>query len=300
MKKILFICLAFLALANILNAGEIVLNPSDDMYTDLEHPAANPDQSQLWVADFNPSNHHERIMIKFDLSELQDKTVTSAVLSLSRFFSCPSSGTTSTNFYAITQDWNENTWNPHEHVAFDQNISMPYVFSGPGGGNHVEFDVDITDFLNAMIDAGMMNGFIIKSNPNQKFSKFYSKDCANPAYRPKLTVTYSDVANDDVVENIGISLKQNYPNPFSLQAIERNGATNIEFSSDKDEEINLSVFDVKGRLVKELVNGKTAKGPHTVSWDGKDYNNKNVASGIYFYRLKTSSRMTSKKIIVVK
>lgn len=79
---------------------------------------------------------------------------------------------------------------------------------------------------------------------------------------------------------------RNYPNPF-------NPETNISFSiSESMQQVNLSIYNIKGQLVKSLVNEELAAGEHNIIWNGRDQSDKPAASGIYFYRLKTASQIT--------
>ncbi|MDY0016601.1 MAG: T9SS type A sorting domain-containing protein [Candidatus Delongbacteria bacterium] len=85
------------------------------------------------------------------------------------------------------------------------------------------------------------------------------------------------------------ALYQNYPNPF-------NPVTEISFSIPETSEVDLSVYDTAGRLVRTLVNEKRTYGRHTISFDGSDLN-----SGIYFYRLQTDGRMIdAKRMLLIK
>lgn len=88
-------------------------------------------------------------------------------------------------------------------------------------------------------------------------------------------------------------LHNNYPNPF-------NPETNIVFDLAKAEEINLSVFDIQGKLVSQLASGNYTAGNHAVKWDGLDMSGNKAASGVYIYRLSTSSQQISKKMLMVK
>lgn len=75
-------------------------------------------------------------------------------------------------------------------------------------------------------------------------------------------------------------LKQNAPNPFRP-------ATTIEYAVPQDGSVQLSVFDVTGRLVRQLVGQVQAAGSYQVIWDGRDMAGQRAASGVYFYRLVT-------------
>lgn len=89
-------------------------------------------------------------------------------------------------------------------------------------------------------------------------------------------------------------LLQNSPNPFSP-------ATNISFRiKDAGLDYQLSIYNVKGQLVKTLASGKLSKGSHTLAWDGTDSHGQKVSSGIYSYRLSNGSQTQSKRMVLVK
>jgi photosystem II stability/assembly factor-like uncharacterized protein len=85
-----------------------------------------------------------------------------------------------------------------------------------------------------------------------------------------------------------------YPNPF-------NAGTKIPFSvKTPDTMINLSVFDVQGRIVCKLINGKISVGEHIASWDGKDNSGKVSNSGIYFLELRVGSDRSVSSVAHIK
>lgn len=88
-------------------------------------------------------------------------------------------------------------------------------------------------------------------------------------------------------------LNGNYPNPF-------NPTTKISFSLPTEQEIELTIFNIKGQKVKTLYSGSAEVGEHTVIWEGKDNNDKSVSSGIYFYKLKTNSKELTRKMLMMK
>ena len=83
-------------------------------------------------------------------------------------------------------------------------------------------------------------------------------------------------------------LYQNYPNPF-------NPLTTISFNLSEDADVQLSVYDVLGREVAELVSGRVVSGFHEVVWDASE-----VASGVYVYKLTTQHSLLTKKMILIK
>jgi hypothetical protein len=88
-------------------------------------------------------------------------------------------------------------------------------------------------------------------------------------------------------------LSQNYPNPF-------NPSTTIDYNMIEPGNVSIEVFNIKGQKVKTLVNEHMTAGDHNVVWDGKNTNNKSVSSGIYFYKMKTGSYISTKKMILMK
>ncbi|MCD4650398.1 MAG: T9SS type A sorting domain-containing protein [Candidatus Cloacimonetes bacterium] len=84
-----------------------------------------------------------------------------------------------------------------------------------------------------------------------------------------------------------------YPNPF-------NPTTTIEFTLTEPTMTELSVFNIKGQLVKTLVNQRLQSGVHKVNWDGKDNSNNPTASGIYFFNLKYNNKTVVQKATLLK
>jgi hypothetical protein len=83
------------------------------------------------------------------------------------------------------------------------------------------------------------------------------------------------------------------PNPF-------NPTTRIDFRVDGKARTTMHVFDVRGALVRTLVDENLPSGDHTVQWDGRNDQGAEVASGAYFVALVSGSDLTSRKIALVK
>ena len=103
----------------------------------------------------------------------------------------------------------------------------------------------------------------------------------------------SDASDDPTVSPVTNMLNQNYPNPF-------NPETTITFDMPKTANANLSVYNVKGQLVKTLHNGIANFGKNTVVWNGTDNNGNKVTSGLYFYRLSTEGKVETRKMMLMK
>jgi hypothetical protein len=87
-------------------------------------------------------------------------------------------------------------------------------------------------------------------------------------------------------------LYPNTPNPFNPQ-------THIAFELPEATEVQLQIFDARGRLVQELANGRFAAGHHRLVWDGRGSRGTQVASGVYFYRLQAVGQATLQRSMVL-
>lgn len=101
----------------------------------------------------------------------------------------------------------------------------------------------------------------------------------------------------DKVSSVSIpekfALDQNYPNPFNLE-------TKISFSLTEDAQVSLRIYNIRGQLVRTLVQERRPAGFHTVSWNGTNQNGETVASGVYLYRLNVGEKSFSKKMSLLK
>ncbi|MFO7809813.1 MAG: T9SS type A sorting domain-containing protein, partial [Candidatus Delongbacteria bacterium] len=99
--------------------------------------------------------------------------------------------------------------------------------------------------------------------------------------------TFTSIEHDDFTPE-KCKLYQNYPNPF-------NPNTEIRFSIPKASLVDLSVYNVNGQKVAELINGKLDSGKHSVQFDGSGFN-----SGIYYYSINADGYSLTRKMIMLK
>ncbi|MHB9028902.1 MAG: FlgD immunoglobulin-like domain containing protein [Candidatus Latescibacterota bacterium] len=85
----------------------------------------------------------------------------------------------------------------------------------------------------------------------------------------------------------------NYPNPF-------NPSTTISFSLGAPEKVTLTVYDITGRKVRELISGPMSAGAHSVVWDGKDERGKAVSSGVYLSRLEAGGKAETRRMLLIR
>ena len=93
--------------------------------------------------------------------------------------------------------------------------------------------------------------------------------------------------------NKAFELLQNWPNPF-------NSSTTIRYVLPKSTHVVLKIFNMLGREIVTLVNAEMPAGMHTVSWNSRDRLGREVASGVYFYRLQFKDQVVSGKMILMR
>ena len=98
----------------------------------------------------------------------------------------------------------------------------------------------------------------------------------------------TDAGDNELIPGFSAILEQNYPNPF-------NPNTNIRFILEEPSQVEIEVFNLKGQRVRTLVNGNYDSGEFIVNWNGKNDDNQDEASGVFFYRMITSKDSQTKK-----
>ncbi len=121
------------------------------------------------------------------------------------------------------------------------------------------------------------NGRLLSENGDMRI--LYTNNNGN-------VITKVEEQYDSVLDNF--KLYQNYPNPF-------NPSTSIKYFLGNQSKVNLTVYDILGNQVIELVRDNVSAGEHVISFDGS-----NLSSGIYYYILRTGNTKIAKKMILLK
>lgn len=139
----------------------------------------------------------------------------------------------------------------------------------------------------------------VNGHGNSNSPKYYSfldnsiEGSGNYYYRLKQIDIDGTYEYSEIVEaNLGVpnkfELNQNFPNPF-------NPTTSIQFNLPQESDAKLSVFNVLGEEVVELINNKISAGYHSIQFDGAELN-----SGIYFYKLESKDFTQIRKMMLIK
>jgi hypothetical protein len=90
-----------------------------------------------------------------------------------------------------------------------------------------------------------------------------------------------------------VSLGQNYPNPF-------NSATTINYELSHRGTVTLEVYNLAGQQVARLVYGLREAGTYTLTWDSRDDADRELASGVYIYRLQVGENVQTRRLLLLR
>ena len=113
----------------------------------------------------------------------------------------------------------------------------------------------------------------------------------NDAWLIKIENPLAEI-DDSFIPNIFV-FHQNYPNPF-------NPITLLEYDLPKDELVNITIYDMKGRMVKTLIDGLQSAGYKSVQWNATNYRNEPVSAGVYLYSIEAGDFRQTKKMVLLK
>lgn len=215
------------------------------------------------------------------------------------------------NYRAYKNDWATNIFMPDKKL-----INFGYV----SVGDEKEMSFTITNFskntieinsshnrlpvyslvttLPVTIPAGETESFTIRFSPVFKERDYFDElhlrqDTDSVRISAVINLQGSSDPNfvsveDDILSEFDFSLEQNYPNPF-------NPVTTIRYSLKNYTTVSLRIYDILGNEVSVIVDEEQPAGNYEVKFDGSK-----LASGIYFYRLRTDTFTSTKKLIILR
>ena len=160
-----------------------------------------------------------------------------------------------------------------ERIYQPTNLALIDYFGLTNGEYSMSWRVEVTDGLDTLAAGGL--------SPSGADSLRYFTFSTS-----QLGIDLANIPNS-------YDLSQNYPNPF-------NPSTKISYQLGRDEFVKLSIFDLNGNLIKNILNNKVNAGRGHVYWDGKNELGQNVSGGVYLYTIETPSFLKTKKMVLLK
>ena len=220
---------------------------------------------------------------------------------------------TAVNLYAPSNDLsviiNDNTYSDSLIFAWSESYdadgdTLIYSWVGTGGLEQLdipdttahEMTIAYSDIYN-MIDQSHLSHWSEASQISGTWTIVVKDKEANiqAVNGPfNMTILESVLALDgrDLLPDI-FALHENYPNPF-------NPVTTITYDLPERIMVRLTVFDITGRRIREIVNGYQEAGFQSALWEGTDDRDQPVSGGLYFYQLKAGEFVETRKMLLIK
>jgi hypothetical protein len=146
------------------------------------------------------------------------------------------------------------------------------------------------NFLQKGAFKGLINdvpGFL-----NVNTNQFMDNDIKRYVGGSGTSVLGNDINSDQLIPS-KVTIYQNYPNPF-------NPITSLRYDLPKDGLVNITIYDMNGRIVKTLTNSSQRAGYKSVQWNATNDLAQSVSAGLYIYRIQVGEFSETKKMVFVK
>lgn len=228
------------------------------------------------------------------------------------FFSIPGNITTNNNPHGYNRGngitgnqtaWRRATFPLNQYAGTSVIVRFSYETDGGVHNGGIYFDDirPIPSFTSEVILSSTISDTLYRIQGRQDGSYYYAVRAKDhqlqwspfSATEGVVVNLSSSIDGDEIHIPVDIALANNYPNPF-------NSNTVIEFSISNPGLVNLAIYDIAGRSVKNLSHGFRSSGIHKIIWDGKNEDGLDVASGIYFYKIETLQQTIIKPMTLVR
>lgn len=172
----------------------------------------------------------------------------------------------------------DNILSPGEHTTFKL-----WRFNNPEG-------VNFSFFVNVFGKLSTPLGKIVAKSSSNNPLQFYVNIKKQSVWNSMLTYTEN---NSNAETPKYLRLEQNYPNPFNNETI-------IGFQIPNKSQVTINIYNLRGQLIRQLMNDYKAPGFYKVVWDSKDNAGKDIAAGLYFYIILTDNHIEIKKLMLLK
>jgi hypothetical protein len=254
----------------------------------------NGSSYEMWYSGRDDMNDYRTGYARSDSGLIWSKYVDNPVLDLGPSGSFDDRWATEP--YVIKNGSNYEMW----YVAYDgTNQRVGYAISTDG------YNWEKVDSLNPVLDLGSQGEWddVRASAPSVLLEGmtyhmwYHGYDGESMQIGYAIDATGTGIEDEVIHVPFAFSLAQNYPNPF-------NPSTTIQYDilmGSGQVPVKIFVYDVRGRLIRKLVNEEKDPGSYSVNWDGRDNIGHRVASGIYIYRMQINHNLVStKKMVLLK
>ena len=176
------------------------------------------------------------------------------------------------------------SWGNQSYVDFP---SSQTTYGLVRDGNWGQASIPVEDIRGDYIDLRMLSYQFVVLEVNGTSCEFALDDIFWSGGGEALKISDSNNISDRFL------LNDNYPNPF-------NPLTIINYNIPDDGSVNITIYDMMGRIVKTLVNGSQTAGFKSVQWNATNDRNEPVSAGLYLYTIQAGKFRQAKKMVLLK
>lgn len=182
-----------------------------------------------------------------------------------------------------------------EYAGYVQVPVGDYTIDVTSSGSNVSIASFAAPLTNLGGGTGIVfaSGFLSPTASDSTFSLILTTPSGYSVELPSTPTALSTIADNSRIQPELFALNQNYPNPF-------NPITSISFDVFELSNISLNIYDLNGRLVKNLMSGNLNQGTYNIDWNGKNANGTSVAGGVYLYSITSNKSTIVKKMSLIK
>jgi uncharacterized protein (DUF362 family) len=170
----------------------------------------------------------------------------------------------------------------------------PVFFDGRDTDRQVDVSLALLGGKTTIGGSGEIASITFKLLEKRDLSLSFSLIDLRDGENCKLSAGQEDAEYEGVSQSpSAYGLSQNYPNPY-------NPHTQIAYQLPQEGLVSLKIYNIKGELVRTLIEEYKPAGYHTVTWDGKNEDGMEVSSGVYFYRMVSGDFSSTKKMVMIK
>ena len=180
------------------------------------------------------------------------------------------------------------------NFPFDVDVFTGFAYLADGGGGVQVYDLAdpaSPSWIGTLTD---VDAYSVTVRPDRIYVGQFFEGLAVAYTQCNLPVMNGDPGDEEELpEPERIAGLSAYPNPF-------NPRTTISFSLERDEYVDIAVYDLVGRCVAVLSQQVYSAGSHSLTWTGRDNGGVEVASGTYFVRMSTDSKVDGTRVTLVR
>lgn len=197
--------------------------------------------------------------------------------------------------------YQETSLNINLNVTYEGELSFFYKVSSETGYDNFKFYIDDNQEEAWSGEIDWLEQHYVILPGLHTFTWSYEKDGSVSAGSDCAWIDFIsfpctvEVNAEPIPEVFVNKLYENYPNPFNPET-----TISFQLSPENSGKMELSIYNLKGQRVRTLINSELVAGEHRIIWDGKDDNQRETASGLYFYRIKSGKFSSIKKMILIK